>query len=216
MSATDVVSAASGQIGKPYVWAAPPSFSAKNPSSFDCSGLTGWAYKQGGGGSLPHNAQLQYRLLKHRPVAEAQPGDLVFLGVGRSTAAIHHVMLVSGAGTVIEAADYGIPVRSRAYSATESEMIASAGVFPGSSLPFGEGELGTGKSDSGVLGGITDGTLSGNVGNAGKDILDAATAIPRFLALLSKGDTWVRVAEFTAGGLLLVVGISYVLRSNMK
>src|SRR4051794_29157046 len=46
------VNTAMAQLGKPYVWA------GAGPSSFDCSGLTQFAYKAAGI-SLPHSSHIQ-------------------------------------------------------------------------------------------------------------------------------------------------------------
>lgn len=58
--------------GYPYV------FGGYNPTtSFDCSGLTQWAFQKAGI-SLPRVAQDQYDVMEHLPLSEAEPGDLVF------------------------------------------------------------------------------------------------------------------------------------------
>lgn len=112
---------ARAQLGKPYV------FGSAGPASFDCSGLTMRAW-QAAGSDLPHQTALQYAAVAHRPIGQAQPGDLVFWNDG---GVIHHVALYVGGGQIIEAADYGIPVRQRAISATENGLMPNAGVFPG-------------------------------------------------------------------------------------
>ena len=50
--AAAALAAAKSKIGSPYVWG------ATGPSSFDCSGLTSWAYSQAGV-SLPRTSQAQ-------------------------------------------------------------------------------------------------------------------------------------------------------------
>jgi cell wall-associated NlpC family hydrolase len=87
------------QIGKPYEWG------ADGPDSFDCSGLTQWAWKAGGK-SLPHSSQAQYSATSRVPVAQIQPGDLTFYG-----SPIHHVGIYVGDGRMIEASQTGTPVR---------------------------------------------------------------------------------------------------------
>ena len=44
-----VVELACAQVGKQYVWG------TEGPNTFDCSGLTLWAYKNAAGISLPHH-----------------------------------------------------------------------------------------------------------------------------------------------------------------
>jgi cell wall-associated NlpC family hydrolase len=93
------VAAARAEIGKPYV------YGAAGPDSFDCSGLTMWAWNHGGV-SLPHSSQSQYASTTHVSTAALQPGDLLFY-----YSDIHHVAMYSGGGMMIEAAHTGTNVR---------------------------------------------------------------------------------------------------------
>lgn len=68
--AAAAIAEAERQLGKPYVWA------AAGPGSFDCSGLTQWAWRAGGV-SLPHYSGAQYSSTTHIPLSEIQPGDLI-------------------------------------------------------------------------------------------------------------------------------------------
>jgi len=85
---------------KPYVWG------AEGPNSFDCSGLVYAAYKYAGLG-WPNwdrlNAALYYTYTKQLPVAEMQPGDLIFYSYNGSIAAIHHMSIYAGNGMMWEA-----------------------------------------------------------------------------------------------------------------
>jgi cell wall-associated NlpC family hydrolase len=89
------VSEAYAQMGKPYEWG------AAGPSSFDCSGLTMWAWARGGV-SLPHSSQQQYAVTQHVSREDVQPGDLVFFG-----SPIHHVGIYIGGGRMISAPHTG-------------------------------------------------------------------------------------------------------------
>ena len=60
------------QIGKPYLWG------ATGPDAYDCSGLTGAAWRHGGV-SLPRTSRSQYGGREDRLLRPA-PGDLVFYG----------------------------------------------------------------------------------------------------------------------------------------
>ncbi|WP_329335627.1 NlpC/P60 family protein [Streptomyces sp. NBC_00663] len=62
---------ARSQIGKPYVWG------ATGPDSYDCSGLTQAAWNAAGI-SLPRTTYDQVNFGTTVPLANAQPGDLVF------------------------------------------------------------------------------------------------------------------------------------------
>jgi peptidoglycan DL-endopeptidase CwlO len=96
------VAAAESQIGVPYVWAG-----ATPGRAFDCSGLTMWAWSQGGV-SLPHSAQGQYDMSTHISQGQLQPGDLVFFG--SSTGSIGHVGIYVGGGTMVHAPHSGATV----------------------------------------------------------------------------------------------------------
>lgn len=86
-------------LGKPYQWG------AAGPYSFDCSGLTMWAYAHVGM-SLPHHAADQIDCGAPIARADLQPGDLVFFGTP-----IHHCGMYVGGGSFIEAPYTGAVVR---------------------------------------------------------------------------------------------------------
>lgn len=96
------VQVAETKLGKPYQWG------ATGPSSFDCSGLTSWAWGQVGI-DLPRVAQNQYLALLRVPLSQLQPGDLVFFGTSDDT--IHHVGMFVGDGKMINAPYTGVNVR---------------------------------------------------------------------------------------------------------
>ncbi len=100
--AAAAVAAAESQIGVPYVWAG-----ATPGRAFDCSGLTMWAWSQGGVG-LPHSAQGQYNMSTHISESQLQPGDLVFYGP--SSGSIGHVGIYVGGGTMVHAPHSGATV----------------------------------------------------------------------------------------------------------
>lgn len=121
-----IVAAAQSQLGKPYVWATPLSANDPNPASFDCSGLTMWCYNKIGV-HLAHYTGTQFMQLQHTAFAAAQPGDLVFY----AAATVYHVGIYIGNGQLIEAPDYGIPVRIRAVHAGDADLVSTVGVVPG-------------------------------------------------------------------------------------
>jgi cell wall-associated NlpC family hydrolase len=87
------------QAGKPYA------FGADGPDSFDCSGLTMMAWRQGGI-ALPHSAAGQYGVGRHVTRAELQPGDLIF-----RYSPISHVAMYVGNGMQIAATHTGSTVK---------------------------------------------------------------------------------------------------------
>ncbi|MGW0982717.1 NlpC/P60 family protein [Streptomyces xiamenensis] len=93
------LAAAHSALGSPYAWG------AAGPNSFDCSGLTQWAYRQAGI-SLPRTSQAQAAAGTAVPLSAAQPGDLV---VYRGDAS--HIALYVGGGQVIHAPYPGAQVR---------------------------------------------------------------------------------------------------------
>ena len=101
------VEAALSQVGKPYQWA------AAGPDSYDCSGLTMWAWAQAGV-SLPHNSGAQYAATPRVDSSDWQPGDLLFFG-----SPIHHVGMYIGNGQMVEAPYTGAQVRVNSASRTD-------------------------------------------------------------------------------------------------
>lgn len=87
------------KLGKPYVWG------AEGPNSFDCSGLTMWAYRQVGI-SLPHYTGSQWNAGTHVPRDQLQPGDLVFFHSD-----LHHMGMYVGNGQMLHAPQTGDVVR---------------------------------------------------------------------------------------------------------
>jgi cell wall-associated NlpC family hydrolase len=115
---------AMGEIGKPYVWG------ATGPDSYDCSGLMLRAYESAGV-TLPRVSRQQYWAGLQLPVRQAQPGDLLFWGYDTSNPdSIHHVAMYLGNGRMVEAANQTVPLRERAVSFDEDELMPYA-VRPG-------------------------------------------------------------------------------------
>jgi len=109
--AATAVAAAKSKLGSAYVWA------AAGPSTFDCSGLTMWAWAQAGV-SLPHSSSMQYGSGSKVSASSLQPGDLVFYG-----SPIHHVALYVCGGQVIHAPQTGDVVR---YASVDMMPIVGA------------------------------------------------------------------------------------------
>jgi cell wall-associated NlpC family hydrolase len=94
-----VVATAMAQRGKPYVWA------ASGPGSFDCSGLTQYAYRAAGI-SLPHSSRMQSQMGTAVSRANLQPGDLVFF-----YSPVSHVGIYIGNGQMVHAPTSGDVVK---------------------------------------------------------------------------------------------------------
>ncbi|MFE2555338.1 NlpC/P60 family protein [Streptomyces sp. NPDC059352] len=97
--ASQAISFARAQLGKPYVWG------ATGPSAFDCSGLTQAAWRAAGV-SLPRTTYTQINAGRRVSRSQLAPGDLVFFYSG-----ISHVGLYIGGGQMIHAPRPGAPVR---------------------------------------------------------------------------------------------------------
>ncbi len=109
-TAATAIAAARAQAGKPYQYA------GNGPNTFDCSGLTRWAYAAAGV-SLPRTSREQWTIGTHPALADLRPGDLLFWATDTSNpSTIHHVALYVGAGWMIQAPHTGDVVRfSRIY-----------------------------------------------------------------------------------------------------
>ena len=104
------------EVGKPYVWG------AAGPNSFDCSGLTMWAYGHAGV-SLPHSSRAQFQMGVPVSRDALQPGDLLFFG--SSASSIHHVAMYIGDGKVVHAATSGQPVKISPVSGAGSDFYGA-------------------------------------------------------------------------------------------
>ncbi|MFF9481517.1 NlpC/P60 family protein [Streptomyces sp. NPDC014733] len=91
--------AAQGQIGKPYFRG------GTGLASYDCSGLTSWAYAQAGI-HLPRTSEEQARIGTRLTRSQLQVGDLVFFFND-----LHHVGLYAGNGQILHAPRTGTVVR---------------------------------------------------------------------------------------------------------
>jgi peptidoglycan DL-endopeptidase CwlO len=108
-AAAKAVAVALAQRGSPYVWG------AEGPSTFDCSGLTSFAYAAAGV-TIPRVSRAQFAAYASmRPVDRLHlvPGDLVFFADDpRNPSTIHHVGMYIGRGLMVEAPHTGAVVRT--------------------------------------------------------------------------------------------------------
>jgi cell wall-associated NlpC family hydrolase len=110
--AATAVNVAKAQLGKPYQWA------AAGPDTFDCSGLTMYAW-HAGGVSFAHSAAMQYDETARIALSQLQPGDLVFFYTP-----IEHVGIYVGGGQMIDAPYTGAFVR---YDSIYNPNLVGAG-----------------------------------------------------------------------------------------
>jgi cell wall-associated NlpC family hydrolase len=105
---------------KPYVWG------SEGPNSFDCSGLVYAAYKYAGLGWPIWdrlNSGLFYTYTKQIPIADMEPGDLIFYSYKGTQSTIHHISIYAGGGMMWEA-------RSTATGLRYSNIYSVSGMMP--------------------------------------------------------------------------------------
>lgn len=101
-NAQAVINLAMAQIGKPYVWG------AHGPSSFDCSGLMDYVFRNAAGKSIGGWTVPQESAGYAVSLSNLQPGDLLFWG---SQGSSYHVALYIGGGQYIHAPQPGENVK---------------------------------------------------------------------------------------------------------
>ncbi|MFD7288843.1 NlpC/P60 family protein [Streptomyces sp. NPDC059863] len=98
--AAEAFAAAKSRVGMPYVWG------ATGPGSFDCSGLTSWAFKQAGV-SIPRTSQAQASAgTRVNSLGDLKPGDLIIMRTDLS-----HVGFYAGKGQILHSPKPGAQVR---------------------------------------------------------------------------------------------------------
>ncbi|BAJ27998.1 MULTISPECIES: C40 family peptidase [Kitasatospora] len=109
----NAVGAAVSKLGSWYA------YGAAGPSSFDCSGLMQWAYKQAGV-SIPRTSQAQAGAGTSlgTDIANARPGDLIIYYGDQ-----HHVGMYVGNGQMIHAPHTGAQVRYESATAMPINRI---------------------------------------------------------------------------------------------
>jgi cell wall-associated NlpC family hydrolase len=118
VKAQRAVTVARAQIGDPY------RYGATGPGSFDCSGLTQYAWKKAGV-RIPRVASSQFAGIRHKVSwKRLQPGDLVFFrGLG-------HVGMYVGKGRMVHSPRSGERVRVEKLSGWRKSSFVGA-VRPG-------------------------------------------------------------------------------------
>lgn len=114
--AATAVRYALAQVGEPY------SYSANPPTSWDCSKLTTWAWRQAGVSLTPYS-YAQAQEVRRISRSELRPGDLLFYFNNA-----HHVAMYIGGGQIVEASSprTGVQVTS-AWNSWSSAHFSFAG-----------------------------------------------------------------------------------------
>jgi hypothetical protein len=120
-----IVQAALSRVGLPYIWG------ASGPTSFDCSGLVQWSYRQAGI-LMPRVAAEQFLTGAHVPLSAAQPGDLLFWTYDPTDPGyIDHTAIYLGNGMMVEAPHTGldvqvVPVPTQDFAGAVSVVLRSS------------------------------------------------------------------------------------------
>lgn len=120
-----IIAAALSRVGLPYVWG------GAGPSDFDCSGLVQWSFRQAGV-LMPRVADEQYLTGDHIPLADAQPGDLLFWAYDPDDPGyVDHVAIYLGNGMMVVAPHTGTdvqiaPVTTQDFAGAVEVVISSS------------------------------------------------------------------------------------------
>jgi peptidoglycan DL-endopeptidase CwlO len=114
-SAQVAVDTALAQVGKPYQWG------GSGPNSFDCSGLTSFAWRAAGV-EITRTSRSQWVATKRVSRGDLQPGDLVFYSRS-GPESIGHVAMYIGGGRIVEASRAGVPVRVSSTGLSRSDIL---------------------------------------------------------------------------------------------
>jgi len=99
-----VLAVAARYVGTPYL------YGGTTPRGFDCSGFTGYVYRQLGV-SLPRTANAQLQASRQISRSQARPGDLVFFVSGGRA---YHVGIYAGGNMLYDSPRTGKTVQKRA------------------------------------------------------------------------------------------------------
>lgn len=217
VAGADVVSFASTEFGKPYVWG------AAGPNTFDCSGLVQFVYKHFGIATPRTTSDMMGSGSNLVPVSrdKIQAGDLLFSNwTGHKSS---HVGIYDGNGSIIEAPEPGKTVVRTALGPGYWAHVDNIRRVPGV-----DGSAGTG--DTGVIGTIEAGigTIAGmiptpgnvtealaNLGNAMGSVASSAASGAKLAELVTHAflpSNLIRGFALGAGIVFGLIGIWFLAR----
>jgi peptidoglycan hydrolase-like protein with peptidoglycan-binding domain len=121
--AAAIVGYAQQFVGDPYVWG------GESPTTgFDCSGLVQYIFRHFGI-ALPRTSYAQFDVGQRIPVADLEPGDLLFFATNGPGAS--HVGLYLGGGSFISAEDPALGVRIQPLNSYWLSVLVGATIPPG-------------------------------------------------------------------------------------
>lgn len=207
VSGAEIVQLAKAKLGDEYV------YGAVGPSTFDCSGLVQFVYKEAGI-SVPRTSQEQYTFGTQVPNASwLAAGDLVFsAGSDGTSAAPGHVGIYDGAGGVIQA-----PYTGARVDVVPLSQFGAVGYrrMPGLSTPdinnagqTGQpGGFGAGTGAPTNFFGIPD-----NVFGAFTDFDKIITDVYNWWKLFFQPSTYIRIGAGLFATLFLITGLVLLAR----
>lgn len=224
------IAAAKSKLGAKYVWG------ATGPSTFDCSGLTQWAYRQVGV-SIPRTSQQQATYGTAVPLDKIQAGDLVTSNWGSGPNS--HVALYVGGGQVIHAPAPGKTVTLAKLDANYAKHVNAVRRIPGTTgAPPSDGasyadfswndltklnpyspDFWTNLGKSGAAAGkALEGSVLAPLGGIASGIVGIGAAMSQvgmfaeFVMKLALPSTWVRITAGVMGAALLALGVVFLIR----
>lgn len=229
-SVAAAIAAAKSKLGAPYVWG------AIGPSTFDCSGLTQWAWKQAGV-SIPRTSQQQATYGTAVKLSEIQAGDLITSDWGSGPSS--HVAMYVGGGQVIHAPRPGRTITYAKLDAAYAKHINAIRRVPGSTgAPVSDGAqfadfswddlsklnpLGPeywGLVEKGLNSGGLTGTVLEPLVDIGKGAMSMAHSmlgiggVATMLLKLALPTTWVRIVAGLLGAMFLLLGLGFLIRET--
>jgi NlpC/P60 family len=201
ISGDQLVAEARKFLGDPYV------YGAAGPSTFDCSGLIQYVFKQLGI-SVPRTSEEQAKAGQAVSASELAPGDLVFSPGSDGTAASPgHVGMYAGSGQVIEAPHPGADVRVTALSAfgpTSYRRIS--GTTPGTAGGVQSAEWWNPFSGDSIFNWPSD------VVDFFKSATSDLSSTADFLGSFFRPSTYVRIGSGLFGFIFLMAGCFFLIR----
>lgn len=199
ITGAQVVNQAKKYLGDPYVWG------AEGPSSFDCSGLIQYVFKQLGV-TTPRTSETQYSWSRAKRISRSdlRPGDLVFA----NGASPGHVALYVGDNKVLHAPKPGTVVRYESMDTIGT--LTGYRRFPNVKVSGSDTGTDTGGSGGATQVGLTD--LPGDIIDFFKGAGEAIGNSIDFFTLLFQPTTYVRLASGFFGILFLIGAAVFLVR----
>lgn len=224
-SVAKAIAAARTKLGARYVWG------AAGPSTFDCSGLTSWAWRQAGV-TIPRTSQAQATYGDPVKMQDIRAGDLVTSNWGSGPSS--HVGLYIGGGKIIHAPRPGSVVKIANLDANYRSKVNAIRRVRGSSAA-GVTDVGFGPDD--LLEGLGRGITGGLIGDPtdpsslGSSLLGPLKAIANgtvaiagsiaqmgglatLLLKLALPSTWIRIVAGLLGLMFLLLGLGFLIRET--